>query len=142
MSRPVLAALLLAVGAGACSAGSTSITPVALGCQVAPASVVVELQGRLTAPGVLTDAYETHAGTAAGPVFVSARLRRPHGVTGAENVLTWAVVGAGSADVVSVDALARSESSWPHARFDVRAAGAEQSRACSVLHPVAAAASR
>ena len=91
------------------------------------------IEGRLSAEGELRNGKMVE-GEGAQPTFISAELHlrtdEPHDEG---DIATWAISDAGSDGFVAVDVVARDESSWPAAPFDVTEDGAIESRACTNL---------
>lgn len=131
-TRPVAAvsaasAVLVALATAACAPPVADTTH----CQPVPPSTLAAVAGglRVASPATLRHGYLAQP-PGSPVVFVSAELHLTEDRQAKKgDVLTWAVTEPGR--FASVDQNARRKSSWPPAAFDVRKAGAMQSRACT-----------
>jgi hypothetical protein len=90
------------------------------------------IEQRLDTPGSLRHGRSVTSDES-GITFVSAELvRAVDDPRDRGDLLTWAKAKVGGG-FVAVDEDARKNSSWPNASFDVRQAGAIESRACAAV---------
>jgi hypothetical protein len=124
-----IVAVLGVLAIGAC--GSPKLTTSSARCTPTADPVLQSIAQKLQVPGVLRNSRTVNR---SGTNYVSAELHRPADKPDTKgDLLTWATASAadGGAGFVAVDVRARANSSWPHAPFDVRSAGAMLSRACA-----------
>jgi hypothetical protein len=129
-----IAACALAFGAVVVLPACGNPTQSVRNCVGAPDQMVQAIQQKVTGPQKLRNGKMVHL-AGADWTFVSAELHpfsaAPHDKG---HIATWATKDIKSEDgFVSVDVHAREESTWPAAPFNVTAAGAIESRACTGL---------